>query len=262
MKSRSWLALLVLLGTAAGVSAQPPGYGPPPMPYGFGAGPMPQGYGPGSMPYGGGMPVMPSMPRVPEAQPRPAGPPAQRPAAAVPSPDWADLSQGMPKGPAAEASAKLKEGMDKLLAYLSQKEVPNKLQVAAFLDREIAPYFDFDYMARWVAGPGYEEMRADDRKALAARLEADFLGTLASQLIKYEGQQIRLLPPRVGQRGAVSVNVAVLRPGTYPSKLEFRMYKSEPGWRVYDVVADGQSAASYYRVQFQRMAGQGMPLGR
>jgi phospholipid transport system substrate-binding protein len=160
-------------------------------------------------------------------------------------------------GPAAEASATLKEGMDKLLGFLARDEVPNRLQVAAFLDREIAPYFDFEYMAKWVAGPASEGMSAEDRKAMAAHLEADFLGTLASRLMDYEGQQIRMLPPRMGPRGDVSVNVALLRAQSYPAKLEFRMYKSPTGWRVYDVVANGQSAAAYYRVQFQRMAGQG-----
>jgi phospholipid transport system substrate-binding protein len=243
MTFRNWLPLLVLLGVGTGVSAQPYGYGPPPMPH-------------GSAPY----PVMPMMPERPAMPARPSAPPAQ---AESPAPvSRAERPDTIPGGPAGEASATLKAGMDKLLDYLAQKEVPNRLQVAAFLDREIAPYFDFQYMAKWVAGPAYEGMSADAKAAMAAHLEADFLGTLASQLMHYQGQQIRMLPPRTGPRGAVSVNVALLRPQTYPSKLEFRMYRAESGWRVYDVVADGQSAAAYYRVQFRRMAEQGAALGR
>ncbi|EGV19306.1 MlaC/ttg2D family ABC transporter substrate-binding protein [Thiocapsa marina] len=242
MKSRSLVSLLVLLGAAAGACAQPYGYAPPPIP---------EGYGPMQMPYGGAYPAMPAMPEMPASPSRPAR--AESPAAA---------SRGVPvsKGPAAEASATLKEGMEKLLGFLAREEVPNRLQVAAFLDREIAPYFDFEYMAKWVAGPASDGMSAEDKTAMAARLEADFLGTLASRLMDYQGQQIRMLPPRRGPRGDVSVNVALLGAQGYPAKLEFRMYKSPTGWRVYDVVANGQSAAAYYRVQFQRMAGQaGMP---
>jgi phospholipid transport system substrate-binding protein len=159
----------------------------------------------------------------------------------------------LPSDPAAAATATLKVGMDALLAYLAQDEAPNRLQVAAFLDREIAPYFDFDAMGRWVAGPAYTGLSDADRTALVAHIEAEFLGTLASQLMSYQGQQIRMLPPRSGPRGTVFVNVALQRPGTYPSRLEFRMHRVGDGWRVYDVVADGQSAASFYRVQFQRM---------
>lgn len=248
MKSRYSLTLLVLLGAAASVSAQPYGYGPPPIS---------PGYGPGPMPYGGAaqpaMPIAPARPAAPAARMEP--PPVAAPAA-PPAAPRAQAPDVVPQGPAAEASATLKQGMDTLLAYLSQKEAPNRLQVAAFLDREIAPYFDFDHMAQWVAGPAYQRMSAEDRKAMAARLEADFLGTLASQLMSYQGQQIRLLPPRMGPRGAVSVNVALVRPESYPSRLEFRMYKADTAWRVYDVVADGQSASAYYRVQYQRMTGQ------
>jgi phospholipid transport system substrate-binding protein len=157
--------------------------------------------------------------------------------------------------PGTEAAAVLREGMDKMLEFLGQAEKPNKLQVAAFLDGEIAPYFDFDYMAKWVAGPGYSAMGEEQRAALAAKLEARFLGTLASRLARYQGQQVRFLRPRAGRRGAVSVGVAILRPGSYPSKLDFRMYRSQEGWKVYDVIANGRSAAAFFRQELARSAG-------
>ena len=155
--------------------------------------------------------------------------------------------------PGTEASAVLREGMDKLLAFLAKDE--NKLQVAAFLDREIAPYFDFEYMARWVAGPRYGRMDPGAREALAAKLEARFLGTLAKRLAGYEGQQVRYFRPRTTRRGAVSVSVGVLQPGTYPAKLDFRMYRGDDGWKIYDVSANGRSASAYYRMQLNRTAG-------
>lgn len=157
-------------------------------------------------------------------------------------------------GPAEQASATLRQGIDKMQEFLGQEEEPNRLQTAAFLDREIAPYFDFDYMAQWVAGPAYARMDGKAKEALAAKLEASFLGTLAKQLASYEGQRLRLLKPRRGSRGSVNVRVAVLRPGSYPGKLEFRMYQSTDGWKVYDVYANGRSVSSYYRQQFRRSA--------
>ena len=162
--------------------------------------------------------------------------------------------------PATEAGHVLREGMNKLLEFLAQEEKPNKLQVAAFLDKEIAPYFDFAYMAKWVAGPGYARMSPEKREALAAKLEARFLGALAKQLAKYQGQRVRYLRPRMGQRGSVNVPVAVLRPGNYPSKLEFRMYRSSDGWKVYDVTANGRSVSSYYRVQLKRASMPAQPV--
>lgn len=254
MKSRAWLPVAMLVGMSATVSAQPQGYGP-------GVG---QGYPvPGAVPREG----LPASPWGPTPS-LPAGPFSGDPSG---TPDWSapPLSQTGPEGldpssrnPAVQASAVLKEGMDKLLAYLAQEEIPNKLQVAAFLDREIAPYFDFDYMAQWVAGPSFSGMTPEEQKALAAQLESQFLGTLAQNLAGYQGQQVRFLGPRPGPRGAVSINVAILSTGGPPTTLQFRMSKADAGWKVYDVLANGQSAASYYRIQFQRMARQASALPR
>lgn len=166
--------------------------------------------------------------------------------------------------PTAEAAATLREGMDKMLAFVGAEDKPNKLQVAAFLDKEIAPYFDFQHMAKWVAGPRYTAMNEEQREAMAAALEARFLSALTGKLAGYEGQQIRFLRPRLSPRGTVSVSVGILRPGAYPSKLDFRMYRGGDGWKVYDVVANGRSAVAYYRTQFNRPAGPGAatPYGR
>ena len=154
--------------------------------------------------------------------------------------------------PGSEAVETLKAGMDKLLAYLGQKDAPNKLQAAAFLDREIAPYFDFAYMAQWVAGPAWAGMSEEDRKAMTANIEASFLSSLATQMAKYDGQQVRYMRPRPGPAGSIKVPVGILRPGAYPATMTFRTYRSGDGWKVYDVEANGRSVAAYYRTQFNR----------
>jgi phospholipid transport system substrate-binding protein len=163
--------------------------------------------------------------------------------------------------PGEEAVTTLRGGMDKLLAYLSQEDKPNKLQAAAFLDRDIAPYFDFAYMAKWVAGPTYAGMSEADRKALAGKIEAEFLSSLAAQLGKYDGQQVRYLHPRPGPSGSVKVPVGILRPGAYPDKMTFRMYKAADGWKVYDVEANGRSVVAYYRTQMARQTQAAQPGG-
>lgn len=161
---------------------------------------------------------------------------------------------GPPESPVNQAADVLREGIDKLVAYLGEDDKPNKLQVAAYLDKEIAPYFDFDHMAKWVAGPDFAAMSEEQREAMAATLEARFLSTLATQLANYEGQRVRYFRPRMSHGGAVSVTVGILRPGSYPAKLEFRMYRGAEGWKVYDVVANGRSVSSFYRLDFQRAA--------
>lgn len=241
MKFLNWLPFTVALGIATGASAQPPGYGP------------------GIGPYGGRPGTMPMRPTMPGAATRMQAPTRS----SAPAADSAQSGQpARAQSPLAQASETLAAGIDKLIGFLGQKELPNKLQMAAYLDREIAPYFDFDHMARWVAARSWEGMSEDERHAMAARLEASFLSALSGHLADYKGQQARILRARPGTRGTVNVPVAIVRPGGYPARMEFRMYRSADGWKVYDVLANGRSVTAFYRVRYQRMgakaeAGQG-----
>ncbi len=147
----------------------------------------------------------------------------------------------------------LRGGIDKLLAFLHQEERPDAKALSSFLEQDIAPYFDFRYMAQWAAGPSWEEMTEKQQSTLAASLEERFLATMAERLKDYDQQSVRFLRPRRQGSEEVLVSVGLLNPGSYPSKLDFRMYRApQGGWRVFDVVANGQSAAAYYRQDFNR----------
>ncbi len=146
----------------------------------------------------------------------------------------------------------LREGVAKLVAFMGQPDRPDAIQIQAFLDTQIAPYFDFDYMAQWVAGRQYRAMNAAQRAQMKNQLEAMFLGALAKRLGGYSNQKIRVLRARRGHGNEVTVGVGILQPGGYPAKMDFRFYRSNDGWKVFDVAANGSSALVYYRQQFNR----------
>lgn len=165
---------------------------------------------------------------------------------------------GQPRAPVAqlqqqEGPAKvLRRGLGKLITFMSQQERPSEAQIQAFLDRDVAPYFDFSYMSRWVAGKRYRTMSAEQRTQMTNSLQRRFLGALAQKLGKYQNQRVRILRPRRGQGNEVTVGVGILQPGGYPSKLDFRFYRGDDGWKVFDVAANRSSALLYYRQQFNR----------
>ncbi|MGD8208043.1 MAG: ABC transporter substrate-binding protein [Thiohalocapsa sp.] len=152
-----------------------------------------------------------------------------------------------------QAAAAVSAGLDKLFELLRSEEVPNKLQTAAFLDREIAPYFDFDRMARFVAGRDWDYLDAEQRKALAAQLESRILGGLARELAEFRDQKVRFLRPRPSKHGRVDVQVGLVRSDSYPMTLMFRLYPTEGEWRIYDVVAEGRSLVGFYRDAFDAL---------
>lgn len=147
----------------------------------------------------------------------------------------------------------LRAGVDKLMAFLGQSKKPSPAQLAAFLDAEIAPFFDFEYMAKSAGGHLLEQMSGAERQSMVAEIKQSFLTKMAEKLGGYEQQKVRFLPPRAGNDGRTAqVSVAILNPGRYPARLDFRLYRSADKWRVYDVSANGQSAIVHYRRQLMR----------
>jgi phospholipid transport system substrate-binding protein len=155
------------------------------------------------------------------------------------------------QGPGAE----FKRGMQQMLAFLQRGPEASPDQLAAFIEQEIAPYFDFEYMAKTALGPRHRGMSAEQRAATTQRLKRSFLNTLTEKLSGYGGQGMQFIGSRTNPDGrTATVNVAIANPGTYPARLTFRMYKGKRGWKVYDVTANGQSAVMHYRRQLNQSA--------
>ncbi|MCG7985305.1 MAG: ABC transporter substrate-binding protein [Candidatus Thiodiazotropha lotti] len=144
----------------------------------------------------------------------------------------------------------LREGVTRLLKFMRQSDQPNPQKIAAFLESEIAPYFDFDYMADWAAGPMKRYMTEQQKAELGQQVKVLLLGTLAKRLGDYSNQDVRFYRPRSSGRNEVKVRVGILQAGGYPANIDFRFYRSDSGWKVFDVAANGNSALAYYRQHF------------
>ncbi|MCU7797542.1 MAG: ABC transporter substrate-binding protein [Candidatus Thiodiazotropha sp. (ex Semelilucina semeliformis)] len=149
----------------------------------------------------------------------------------------------------------LREGMTKLLRFMRQQERPNQQMIAGFVEREIAPYFDFDYMTNWVAGPMNRHMTDQQRAEMTNSVKQMLLSTLTKRLVGYENQDVRFYHPRRAGENEVKVRVGILQAGGYPANIDFRFYRSAGGWKVFDVSANGSSALTFYRQHFARQMG-------
>jgi phospholipid transport system substrate-binding protein len=159
----------------------------------------------------------------------------------------------VPAQQAAEPAQLLKAGINKLTAFIRSGGAKDKARAAAFLQQEIAPYFDFAYMTRWAAGPAWRRMSPKQRASMQKQLAESFMTTLAQQLTTYTNQPIRYFTPRGQSSDDVSVSAWIMQPSGYPTKLEFRFYRGKSGWKVFDVKAAGNSAVVYYRNHFKDM---------
>jgi phospholipid transport system substrate-binding protein len=163
--------------------------------------------------------------------------------------------------PQTESSAPatiVKTGINKLTTFIRNGGAQNPEQARIFLESEVAPYFDFNYMTRWAAGPAWRSMTPAQRANMQELITQAFMTTLAQKLTSYTNQPIRYFTPRGQGSDDVRVNAWIMQPNGIPTKLEFRFYKGKDGWKIFDVKAGGNSAVVYYRNQFRNLYRPGM----
>ena len=144
----------------------------------------------------------------------------------------------------------LQAGMDKLLDFLHTEY--DEAGLAEFLTKEIAPSFDFAYMARAAAGRYYRSMSKAQHERLEQKMEQMFLASMADKLGSYDGQDVVYLPPRFNGFDRTTISALINNPGQYPGRIDFRVHLTSDGWKIYDVMSGGQSAVAYYRGYFRQ----------
>jgi phospholipid transport system substrate-binding protein len=172
-------------------------------------------------------------------------------AIAAPYPSQAGYPGNAPQY--SEPAAILKTGISTLTAFLKSGGAQDRHQAMAFLKTEIAPFFDFEYMTRWAAGPAWRRMTPEQKTMMQEQLTSSFMTTLVQNLATYTDQPIRYFTPRGQNSNDVNVRAWIMQPRGYPTKLEFRFYRGKDGWKVFDVKADGNSAVVFYKKQFRHM---------
>ena len=142
----------------------------------------------------------------------------------------------------------IERGLDRIKAFLATSDQTNPVLINEFIEREVAPFFDFNTMTQQILGPLNYRLTPLQRQGAALKVKRSFLSALANNLAKYRGGDARYLKATGNlNRGRVRVRLAVFRPDTYPTILELRIAHGATGWKVVDVSADGVSAVAYYR---------------
>lgn len=157
-------------------------------------------------------------------------------------------------------AAQLREAVEKLTQVLEGR--PNREALTSYIDGEVAPWFDFEYMAAWAAGRRFQYMNETQQDELASRIKVSFLDKMIQKLARYSSQRAVFMPAQPDGPGQMTLPVSIENPGGYPSHLEFHLRQNGKGWKVVDVSANGMSALLHYRQVINEMMGQRPPQGR
>jgi len=165
-------------------------------------------------------------------------------AAAVPA-----LAQGVPAPDALARSV-----TDEVLAVLrTDKDIQagNTKKVLDLVEKKVLPHFNFVRMTQLAVGRHWREASPEQRKLLVVEFRALLVQTYAATFTAYRDQAIEYRPLRVqSDETEVVVKSLIKQSGGQPVTVDYRMEKSDDGWKVYDVVVGDLSLVQSYRGSF------------
>jgi phospholipid transport system substrate-binding protein len=141
-----------------------------------------------------------------------------------------------------------------VLAILKQdKEIQggNLNKVYRLVEAKILPNFDFNRMTQLAVGKHWPRATAKQKQSLVTEFRNLLVRTYSSSLTQFTNQTVEFKPMTIKPDDAdVTVRSEIRQPGGQPIPIDYRMYKTDFGWKVYDVSIDGVSLVTNYRASF------------
>jgi phospholipid transport system substrate-binding protein len=125
----------------------------------------------------------------------------------------------------------------------------NKLN--ALIDEKILPYVDFGKMTRLAVGRGWRDASAEQRQALTREFRSLLVRTYAGAVSVVKDHKVELRPFRAAPTDTdVTVRTQVVASRGDPIQLDYRLEKTDAGWKIYDVNVLGVWLVENYRNTF------------
>lgn len=176
-----------------------------------------------------------AQPRYAPAQPRTPAP------APLPNPD--------------DPATKVSKQLANLRAFLEQaQDLPvDPVMAMEYIETQVAPDIDFPTMTRMALGRLAHRMSPQQRAQAEDALRTNFITKLVDAMGSMRTTGFTVGRTRPGtSRGELVVPVRLDRWQGQPLTINFRFYKTQSGWKVFDAEANGQSAVLFYRGYFAR----------
>jgi phospholipid transport system substrate-binding protein len=132
----------------------------------------------------------------------------------------------------------------------------DKLQ--RLIDDKVAPYVDFDRMTRLSVGRGWRSATAEQKESLIREFRTYVLRTYSGALSKVTDHQVKMRPFKMQPSDTdVMVRTQVAPSAGDPIQLDYRLEKTDSGWKIYDVTILGVSMVETFRNAFASEVSQG-----
>ncbi|OGA25633.1 MAG: hypothetical protein A3I02_09410 [Betaproteobacteria bacterium RIFCSPLOWO2_02_FULL_67_26] len=143
---------------------------------------------------------------------------------------------------------------DVLVVLRSDKDIQagDVRKVVDLVEKRVLPHFNFVRMTRLAVGVNWRQASPEQQKSLVNEFRTLLVHTYAATFVAYRNQTIDIRPLRMDAKDTeVVVKSQINQPGGKPLTVDYRMEKTDAGWKVYDVVVADLSLVQNYRGSFE-----------
>jgi phospholipid transport system substrate-binding protein len=127
----------------------------------------------------------------------------------------------------------------------------DKQKALKLAEEKVLPLIDFEEATRLAVGRAWSQATPEQKKKLVDEFRSMLVRTYSNAIEAYSGQTMKVMPVRM-KPGATEVTVQnqFVRANGQPVKVDYSMRKTDKGWKIYDIVAEGVSLVLTYRSEF------------
>jgi phospholipid transport system substrate-binding protein len=135
-----------------------------------------------------------------------------------------------------------------ILRQDQETRTADSMKVAALVESDIAPLFDFGRMTQLAMARNWRLATPEQQTVLTREFRSLLLRTYSAALANYRGEVFefkRLRAPSLATE--VTVRSEVEQPGKERVALDYEMEKTPAGWKIYDIKVAGVRLVTTYR---------------
>jgi phospholipid transport system substrate-binding protein len=132
----------------------------------------------------------------------------------------------------------------------------NITRITELVNEKILPYTDFTRTTRLVMGRNWNSATPQQQKQIVEQFKMLLIRTYSGALAQVRDQQVQYKPFRASPDDTdVVVRSVVINNGS-PIQLDYRLFKTPQGWKVYDINVLGAWLIQAYQQQFNEQISQ------
>ncbi|KND58774.1 putative ABC transporter, auxiliary component YrbC [Candidatus Burkholderia verschuerenii] len=123
-------------------------------------------------------------------------------------------------------------------------------EITKLVNEKILPYTDFTRTTRLVMGRNWNTATPEQQKQIVEQFKMLLIRTYSGALAQVRNQTIQYKPFRASPDDTDVVVRSVVMNNGSPVELDYRLYETPQGWRVYDINVLGAWLIQAYQQQF------------